>query len=55
MSNDHITGAWTLNISSALFAQIQPVVGTISFCLAIAYTLYQWRKDVKKDNGEPKN
>jgi hypothetical protein len=55
MSNDHITGAWTLNISSALFAQIQPIVGTISFCLAIAYTLYQWRKDAKKDNREPKN
>ena len=55
MTSEHVTVAWALNITSALFAQIQPVVGTISFCLAIAYTLYQWRRDAKKNNAEPKN
>jgi hypothetical protein len=55
MTNDHVTGAWALNIGSALFAQVQPIVGTISFCLAIAYTIYQWRRDAKKNTAEPKN
>jgi hypothetical protein len=55
MSNDHIAGAWTLNLVSALAAQIMPIVGVLSFCLTIGYTLYQWRKDVKKNNAEPKD
>jgi len=55
MTNEHVTGAWALNIGSALFAQIQPIVGTLSFCLAIAYTLYQWRRDAKANHGKPKD
>jgi hypothetical protein len=55
MSNDHIAGAWVLNGISALAAQIMPIVGVLSFCLTIGYTVYQWRKDVKKNNPEPKN
>jgi hypothetical protein len=55
MTNDHIAGAWVLNGISALAAQIMPIVGVLSFCLTIGYTVYQWRKDVKKNNPEPKN
>lgn len=55
MSNEHIAGAWALNIFSALAAQLMPILGVISFTLTISYTIYQWRKDVKKNNGEPKN
>lgn len=55
MSNDHLAGAWVLNGISALAAQIMPIVGVISFCLTIGYTVYQWRKDAKKNNAEPKN
>jgi hypothetical protein len=55
MTNEHVTGAWALNIGSALFAQVQPIVGTVSFCLAIAYTLYQWRRDAKAHNRESKD
>lgn len=50
MSNDHLAGAWTLNAMSALAAQIMPIVGALSFCLTIAWTIYQWRKDVQKNN-----
>jgi hypothetical protein len=55
MTNDHIVGAWTLNMFSTVAAQVMPIVGAISFSLTIGYTLYQWRKDVKKSTGEPKN
>jgi hypothetical protein len=55
MSNEHIAGAWVLNIFSALAAQLMPILGVISFTLTISYTIYQWRKDAKKNNGEPKN
>jgi hypothetical protein len=55
MSNDHLAGAWTLNMVSALAAQIMPIVGAISFCLTIGYTIYQWRQDAKKNNAEPKD
>lgn len=55
MTNEHIAGAWTLNVVSTLAAQIMPIVGAISFCLTIGYTIYQWRKDVKANNAEPKN
>ena len=55
MTNDHLAGAWTLNMVIALAAQIMPIVGAISFCLTIGYTIYQWRKDAKKDNAEPKD
>ena len=55
MTNDHIAGAWTLNIFSALAAQIMPILGVISFMLTISYTIYQWRKDAKKNNREPKD
>ena len=50
MSNDHLAGAWTLNVMSAIAAQIMPIVGVISFCVTIAWTIYQWRKDAQKDN-----
>ena len=33
-------------------AQIMPIVGVISFCLTIGYTIYQWRKDAKKNTPE---
>jgi hypothetical protein len=52
MTNDHIAGAWTLNMVSTLAAQVMPIVGALSFCLTIGYTIYQWRKDVKANNGE---
>jgi hypothetical protein len=55
MSNDHLVGAWTLNMFSTVAAQVMPIVGAISFCLTIGYTLYQWRKDVKKNSRESKN
>lgn len=55
MTNDHIAGAWTLNMVSTLAAQVMPIVGAISFILTIGYTLYQWRKDVQKSNRESEN
>jgi hypothetical protein len=55
MSNDHIAGAWVLNGISALAAQIMPIVGVVSFCLTIGYTVYQWRKDVKKNTAKSKD
>ena len=55
MNNDHIAGAWVLNIFSALAAQLMPILGVISFALTISFTIYQWRKDAKKNTGKPKN
>jgi hypothetical protein len=55
MSNDHIAGAWVLNIFSALAAQLMPILGVISFALTISFTIYQWRKDVKKNTGKSKD
>jgi hypothetical protein len=55
MTNDHIVGAWTLNMFSTVAAQIMPIAGAISFCLTIGYTIYQWRKDAKKNSRESKD
>ena len=55
MTNDHLVGAWTLNMFSTVAAQVMPIAGAISFCLTIGYTIYQWRKDVKKNSREPKD
>lgn len=50
MTNDHLVGAYTLNAISALASTILPILGVISFAITIAWTIYQWRKDVQKNN-----
>jgi uncharacterized membrane protein YebE (DUF533 family) len=55
--NHHETllAVWSFNAASFLAAQVYPVIGTLGALAGLAYTVYQFQRDVRKDRQEPKN
>jgi hypothetical protein len=53
--HESLLAVWSLNAASFVAAQAYPIFGTLGAIVGIGYTVYQWRRDVKANNGEPKN